>query len=410
VANPETGSQTAQLHSLFEKAIILLRQNDHHGVLKQLDQILIHVPEQPQVLNMYALSVAELGDIAKAVQMLEKAITSNPGFADSWVNLGVVQQKRGNLDDAANAYDQYRKLNPGSALGHINFANICQLQKRYKDAATAYERALSITPDTPAVWSNLSRASLHLGDWEKSLEAADRTLILSPGHTGALAIKSVALTELGRTSEVVDLVDFDRLIEQKEFMAPDGYEDISSFNEALCAHCLTHPSLVYEPSENTTMKGHQTGILSHDENMGPIGPLLEMITQAVKDYQISHPVDPMHPFLAQQPSQWTYDIWGTVLGSQGHQASHIHRSGWLSGCYYAKIPDVIRAGSDDQAGWIEFGRPQEYPMAKAEPAVRSYQPREGMVVLFPSYFYHRTEPFVSQDKRISIAFDILPTA
>ena len=49
-------------------------------------------------------------------------------------------------------------------------------------------------------------------------------------------------------------------------------------------------------------------------------------------------------------------------------------------------------------------------MAKAKPVVRSCPPHEGLVVLFPSYFYHRTEPFVSQEKRISIAFDILPVA
>ncbi len=96
VANPGSDSQTAQLHSLFEQAVALLRQNDHNGVIKLLDQILKQVPEQPQVLNMYALSLAELGDMAKAVQMLEKAITGNPDFADSWVNLGVVQQKFGN--------------------------------------------------------------------------------------------------------------------------------------------------------------------------------------------------------------------------------------------------------------------------------------------------------------------------
>ena len=69
-----------------------------------------------------------------------------------------------------------------------------------------------------------------------------------------------------------------------------------------------------------------------------------------------------------------------------------------------KCPGSIKT----QAGWIEFGRPQDHPMSKAEPQLRSYQPHEGMVVLFPSYFYHRTEPFESQDQRISIAFDIVP--
>ena len=408
VAKPGTGTQTASLQAQFEQAVALREQGNFKGAVKSFKRILKQVPDQPQVLNVCALCLAELGDLQSAVNMLDKAIKNTPGFTDSWVNLGVIRQKSGNLDAAAHAYDQYRRLTPGSALGHLNFANVCQLQKRYDDAAVAYEQALAIAPDNPGAWSNLSRASLHLGDWEKSADAADRTLKLWPGHTGALAIKSVALAELGRTAEVSGLVDFDRLIEKRDFSAPEGYDDLASFNQALCDHCLNHPSLVYEPGENTTMKGHQTGNLSRARDLGPIGPLLAMIENAVHEYQASHPPDPAHPFLTRQPKHWNYDIWGTVLGSQGHQASHIHRSGWLSGCYYARIPDVITAGDEGHAGWIEFGRPQDYPLARAEPEVRSYQPHEGMVVLFPSYFYHRTEPFVSTNNRISIAFDILP--
>ena len=410
MANSNTGSETAHLQTLFDQAVSLQQQGQHNEVIKRLDQILQQAPDQPQVLNMYALCLAELDDLPKAVKVIENVLKGTPGFTDSWINLGLIQQKSGDFAAAANAYDRFRDLNPGLAIGHINFANVCQLLNRFDEAEIAYERALMIDPDNSVTWSNFSRASLHLGHWEKSLGAANKTLNLSPGHTGALAIKSVALAELGQMAEVEALVDFDRLISKSDLTAPAGYADLASFNDALCSHCLNHPTLVFEPRENTTMKGHQTGILSHDKDMGPIGHLLEMIDKAVREYQDTHPIDAAHPFLAQQPKSWTYDIWGTVLGSQGHQASHIHRSGWLSGCYYANFPDAIMANDDDQAGWIEFGRPQEHSMAKAEPVVRSYQPYEGMIVLFPSYFYHRTEPFVSNDKRISIAFDILPTA
>ncbi len=410
MASPSAGSQATFLQAQFEQAVTLHKQGNHKGVVKRLGRILKQAPDHPQVLNMCALSTAELGDFRAAVRMLEKAIRSNPGFGDSWINLGVVHQKSGDLEAAANAYDRFRTLNPGAPVGHLNYANTCQLLKHFDKAETAYEQVLSITPDNPVAWRNLSRASLHLGNWKNAVRAADRTLSLFPGHTGALAIKSVALMELGRNDEVAALVDFDRLIERQEFSAPEGYSDLESFNNALCEHCLNHPTLVFEPRENTTMKGHQTGALSRDKDMGPIGSLLEMIDGAVQDYQKTHPIDPAQPFLAQQPSRWNYDIWGTVLGSQGHQAPHIHRSGWLSGCYYARIPDTITAQDSDQSGWIEFGRPQDYPKSKAQPVVRSYQPHEGLVVLFPSYFYHRTEPFVSDDKRISIAFDILPAA
>lgn len=71
---------------------------------------------------------------------------------------------------------------------------------------------------------------------------------------------------------------------------------------------------------------------------------------------------------------------------------------------------AITADSADKAGWIEFGRPQPYPGARAVSPVRTFQPHEGMYVLFSSYFYHRTIPFESNENRVSIAFDIVPAA
>lgn len=108
------------------------------------------------------------------------------------------------------------------------------------------------------------------------------------------------------------------------------------------------------------------------------------------------------------PANWKYDVWATILGTQGHQSPHIHRSDWLSGCYYDKIPKVMESRASGEDGWIEFGRPQDYPHRKADPIVRTYKPYEGMVVLFPSYFYHCTIPFSAEEERISIAFDIVP--
>jgi tetratricopeptide (TPR) repeat protein len=403
-------TQSGAPRAAFEAAVALQRQGDYAGAIAQYRRLLETIPDHPQILNMCAVATVETGDLNNAAELLEKAVKNAPDFGDAWVNLGLIRQKQGNNPAAADAYDRFRALMPDSPVGHSNFANVCQLMKRFDEAAEAYEKALSFAPGDSSIWSNYARACLHLGEWEKSLQAANRSLTHSPGNTGALAIKSAALLELGRDEELAGLVDFDRLIENKDLTAPQDYADLKSFNEALCEHCLAHPSLVYEPSQNTTMKGHQTGNLSKDEDQGPVVHLLEMIGEAVRDYQKSRPTDASHPFLARQPARWDYDIWATILGSQGHQAPHIHRSGWLSGCYYARIPDVITADAKDRAGWIEFGRPQAYPGAAAEPRVRACQPYEGMVVLFPSYFYHRTIPFESDDKRISIAFDILPLA
>ena len=94
------------------------------------------------------------------------------------------------------------------------------------------------------------------------------------------------------------------------------------------------------------------------------------------------------------------------MGAQGHQVAHIHPA-WLSGCYYARVPELVASSQEAHAGWIEFGRPGVQIPYTVEPEIRSYQPKEGLVVLFPSYFYHHTVPYESDAERISIAFDVL---
>jgi Tfp pilus assembly protein PilF len=393
---------------MFQEAVSLQQRGNHKGAVKRFKRVLNESPNQPQVLNLCARSLCELGDLKTAERMLGKAIESDPDSADSWGNMGMMLQMAGKPEEATDAFDKCRKLNPASFPVQIKYADLCQKLKRFGEAMSAYELSLEISPNDPDAWKGLSRACMFEGKWERALEAADRALPTFPGDTVLLSIKSVALYELGQKNEADELVDFDRFIEQKNFSAPAGYADLKSFNDTLCDHCLAHPTLEYEPDGLSTKIGHQTGNLAEGEDQGPIAHLLELIEEEVRNYQKSHAIDPSHPFLSQQPEQWEIYIWATVLESQGHQSSHLHPGGWLSGVYYAKIPDVISADSEDKSGWIEFGCAAKYPDAEAEHEVRLYQPSEGKVVLFPSYFYHRTEPFDSEDKRISIAFDIIP--
>jgi Putative 2OG-Fe(II) oxygenase len=89
-------------------------------------------------------------------------------------------------------------------------------------------------------------------------------------------------------------------------------------------------------------------------------------------------------------------------------APHIHYDGYVSGVYYCQLPGIVARGPG-QAGWFELGRlPDRFGCAVVE--VRAIQPREGMMILFPSYFYHRTVPFEAAETRISIAFDAMPVS
>ena len=80
----------------------------------------------------------------------------------------------------------------------------------------------------------------------------------------------------------------------------------------------------------------------------------------------------------------------------------------MSGVYYVKLPKIVEQNEPGHAGWIEFGSaPAEFRHA-ATPNVKTIRPQEGLMILFPSYFYHRTVRFSGNEERISVAFDVLP--
>ena len=73
-----------------------------------------------------------------------------------------------------------------------------------------------------------------------------------------------------------------------------------------------------------------------------------------------------------------------------------------------KVPASVSREDDTHGGWIEFGKSYEYPRRKTTSPTRAVLPEEGMAVLFPSFFYHRTVPLAGTERRISLAFDVLP--
>jgi len=378
---------------------------------RQID-LLVKSPTvfKPEVLNHLASLAREAGDTSKAIAYLTSAAKLQPKHPETWLKIGMLNMEQEDFETSVDAYRHLASLVPDDPDSFVFLGDALQSSNNAAEAIPAYQKALTLFPDHPCAWTNLAMAFLQEGQWHDALNAAERQISLQPGHTGSIALKCIALQELKLDGAWKEIVDFDRLIGSFDISPkPEGYPDLLAFNRDLAAYCKAHQSLTYEPKANTTTLGWQTSDISNDGEP-VIDALLAEIEVCVQQYIQSHPVDRDHPFLAQRPTQWNYYLWGTVLKSEGHQASHLHRDGWLSGVYYAELPSSIvsDANSDTNDGWIEFGIPQAYPKSKAIPETRTFEPVEGRLYLFPSYFYHRTIPFDSDTARVSLAFDLMP--
>ena len=98
--------------------------------------------------------------------------------------------------------------------------------------------------------------------------------------------------------------------------------------------------------------------------------------------------------------------WSVRLQDQGFHTNHIHPEGWISSALYVALPDEVRDPSDN-SGYIQFGSPLE-DLGIDLPPRRTVAPEVGTLVLFPSYMWHGTIPFQSEQPRMTIAFDLIP--
>ena len=106
---------------------------------------------------------------------------------------------------------------------------------------------------------------------------------------------------------------------------------------------------------------------------------------------------------------WKLNMWAVAMNTQGYQVAHFHPDAWVSGVFYVKLPAAIFDKKRNDEGWIEFGAPTEEFLSLNQYRVKRIRPTEGSMLLFPGYMTHRTIPFNSDELRISIAFDIVPT-
>ena len=359
--------------------------------------------------NNLATVEQEFGRLDEAERGFAKAIELDPDFGEAHYNAGVILQEPGRFEDAISAYRRTVEIEPGHAGAQVNIGYALKQLDRLDEAEAVYRRAMEIAPDYDKVIANLGDLLLECGKPTAAVAVCDDFLADHPGSTSVLAFKAMALAETGDDAGAHVLLDFDRLLAPIIIDAPAGFADVTAFNDALCDHVLAHPSLTQAPASHATRHGRHSGELL-SEPLGPMANFEEVVRGAVEDYCQARPADPVHPFLAQRPAGLGLSMWGVVMATQGHQIAHIHPAAWLSGVYYPRLPDAVRDDDSNHAGWIEFGRPPEDFHSSAEPSLKLVRPEEGLMILFPSYFYHGTVPFRAESPRFSIAFDVLPLA
>ena len=327
-------------------------------------------PPTPLLLAKATLYEAA-DDPARAAALLEAASRKMPD--DTMILMGGIEfaLHAGRLADAERYVRMAEAVEPASR-GVIQFSAIVDLACGRAPEALAKLRAiLADHPNDQSLWGWMATAARAVGD---------------PLYG--------------------ELCDYDAVVGVYDLEAPPGWPDLAAYLADL-AEALKAVHLYQQHPMNQSLRhGSQSMHLLNGSNAPPIKAFFAAIEAPLRQHmaKLGTGDDPLR-----RRNSFEYKIqgaWSVRLRPNGYHRDHFHPQGWLSSAFYVETPEAALESADKQ-GWIRFGQP---PFATVPPLPPDHfvRPKPGRLVLFPSYMWHGTVPFTTEESRLTVAFDAVP--
>jgi len=162
--------------------------------LKELRQGEIPGTQLPQLVALIEAStvLAESGDSAKALELLNQAIELAPEYSKSWYNRAIIYGRTGQLDLAEKDLLKAVALEPGLPEAYNNLGVMALKQEKVEVAETYFKQALTYQRYHVSSLRNLSLAAMMKGNWESSLKYSTMLKYLDPELDEVSSMKRVA--------------------------------------------------------------------------------------------------------------------------------------------------------------------------------------------------------------------------
>jgi tetratricopeptide (TPR) repeat protein len=347
------------------------------------------------------------GDLAQATEVLDQALRRFGNDDALWATKAAILQGAG---DARAAYECLapRAERPQAPPVLLVRAGLAALDFDPAQALSLAQRAMRLLPDNTPARNLLAAAQLGVGDAKGALQNCEKLLAQDPDDQYLIALQTTALRLLG-DERYAQLCDHRSLILPLPIEPPPPWSDLASFLADLTAslnrlHDPEGHALLFQSLRHGT---ETTQDLTRSADPAIRG-LFEAFAAPITRY-LEHIGRGNDALRRRNSGKWRFNgSWSVRLRNRGFHMSHVHPRGWISSAFYVELPGVMADARTDE-GILSFGKPGllTSPPLAAEYSVR---PTPGMLVLFPSYFWHGTVPFQSPQPRLTVAFDAVPAA
>jgi tetratricopeptide (TPR) repeat protein len=345
------------------------------------------------------------GDWDQASQALDSAIAAHP--ADTGLRAERTRLLNAAGEDAearAEAARLLERTTPGASRCLFE-AHEANLRGDYHTGEQAARQAASMGADLSQALEALATAQLGLGDAAGMLATAEEWLRNGAMNQLAIAYRATALRMLGDPRGDA-FRDYDALVRPFDIEVPHGWASLDGYLADLAAALAPMHPFEAHPLGQSARGGSQTmQTLVHSPDPA-VRAFFHAVEVPIRRYltELGTGEDPLRA-----RNRGTYEIkgcWSVWLKPGGFHADHVHPQGWISSACYIATPKAAE-DRERKEGWIRFGQPPIQP-PEGLLAEHFVQPALGRLVLFPAWMWHGTVPFTSDERRLTMAFDVLP--
>jgi tetratricopeptide (TPR) repeat protein len=398
------GHKTAALYQTYARSLIALGAFDRaEDALRDCLRLEPRLADAHS--NLARLIWMRTGDVRAATATLDRALQTFANDDALWAAKAAILQGAG---DARAAYAclaaQAARAQAAPAL--LVRASLAALEFDPVTALTLAERALRASPANTVARNLVVAAQLGIGDARSALRHCEALLADSPDDQYLIALQTTAWRLLGDERYAI-LCNYPQLIVPSQLQAPPAWPDLASF----LADVKRGLDRLHDPHGHPLLfQSLRHGTETTEDLTRSTDPAIQALFKAfaapIRDYlvRVGHGPDPLR---RRNSGGWRFNgSWSVRLRTSGFHNNHVHPRGWISSACYIDLPDSM-AEAGDSEGVLTFGEPSiaTTPPLHAEHSVR---PEVGMLVLFPSYFWHGTVPISGTQTRLTVAFDVVP--
>jgi len=394
-----------------EAAVVAVALQENDLAIEWLEVGMQRYPEDATINWIYAIVRYELDDEDYLSHYQNRSLENqNPRLVSDYATLLV------SLDRPEEAAQLLASSDYGEAYENADILN-AHLRLLLKKAS--YQRIIDLASfiDRPLSRRMLVEAYLGLGLMTEADSLVDTLLADDPDNQYLIALKGSVLK--GIEMNPAEAVYYDREYGLERFVVEiDLHEycdqaELFKMNTLVSGFVSDLHVFKRNPLHQSVIGGTQSAGNLFSQPSHALHKLKSHLLAALGKVMDKKYFDEIAPVQVSRRHLGEFRVessWSIQLKGSGHHKPHVHSKGWLSCVYYLEVPDEIETPSNsaDKSGWLALGRPGVGVPYSAVPELY-IAPAVGKLIIFPSYVWHETLPFKSNQPRITVAFDLIPS-